>query len=686
MVDVREPSNYRYKLQQIIGGKYKVIERLGQGGMGAVYRVEQVFIAKQYALKVLDSEQHSEIAVRRFQQEAKAAASLCHPNLVQVHDFGLLDDGQPFLVMDCVEGITLSERLKENGPLSTDQAVDLFMQVCSGLQFAHSKSVVHRDIKPSNIMLVSGESLTEPGSVKILDFGIAKVLAGTDIETLGLTRTGEVIGSPLYMSPEQCQGLRVDQRSDIYSLGCVMYESLTGAPPHMGANALTTMMLHQSTKQLALKSASLGKDFPIELENLVEKMLNKSPEDRYQSISSVTSDLLAISRSKLDAKWKPTPQMKAQNDALANKAGSQRKSKPLMLSGKKFGVIILASIAFTGILAGTAGYLLREHRAPITDGKLKTSAAAAEPEKKPEKIDSGFPTSESVMPTVNGFQRSAHDRRAVNIRLQAAREYLHGKPTTPETIKGFDESFEWCKKEMSLALSKPGLSPLQIQERKERLAFTYSIEGACAIRQDHFAKAEDDSDQIEKLSLGTIDHDTELLDNLAAMNLALAMHIKESRQSEELKKSAEFFQRAARFYHENNKLVEEGSALFEAGHIQIEKLNRPTEAADCLLKARTSLATAGKTDTELYCSNLIELGKALRAQHHYADAMLYYNEARPKADHFYETNAKKVQLVEDCYRGLADSEIQMGYKVEGELHEKKAESYERQSRTGAAQK
>src|SRR5262249_45675712 len=158
----------------------------------------------------------------------------------------LLEDDQPYLVMDFVNGITLSEKLKRDGPMSARTATRVFAQVCFGLSYAHDQGIVHRDIKPSNIMLVDGATLGAEGSVKIVDFGLAKLTASDDGEIQALTRTGEIFGSPLYMSPEQCTSGVVDHRSDIYSLGCVLFEALTGAPPHMGQTALTTMMKHQS--------------------------------------------------------------------------------------------------------------------------------------------------------------------------------------------------------------------------------------------------------------------------------------------------------------------------------------------------------------------------------------------------------------------------------------------------------
>jgi serine/threonine protein kinase len=275
---------------QVLIGKYEVMSLIGVGGMGKVYKVRQVFLNKALALKVLDLHQAmSELQMRRFQLEAKAAFSLSHPNLVKVFDFGLLETEDPYLVMDFVDGITLHDHLKKEGPLTPEQCVKVFIQAASGLAYAHQRSVVHRDIKPSNIMLDAGSKIGANNSIKIVDFGIAKLSESGEIQ--GLTRTGEIFGSPLYMSPEQCSGENVDHRSDIYSLGCTLFEALTGTPPHVGNSALRTMMLHQTSPAPLLREASLGVTYPENLEQIVHRMLEKSPADRYQSLDDVVEDL-----------------------------------------------------------------------------------------------------------------------------------------------------------------------------------------------------------------------------------------------------------------------------------------------------------------------------------------------------------------------------------------------------------
>ena len=288
-------SGAEFQPGQVLGGRYQIMGRLGKGGMGVVYRVRQMFLNKEFALKTVEKHGMSDIAIRRFHQEARTASALAHPNIIAVHDFGLLDEQTPFYVMEIATGETLGERLKKAGCLKLDEAIPIFVQVCFGLAYAHQQGVVHRDIKPSNIMLMDGVSGAE-GSVKIVDFGIAKLTQHDGGEIQALTRTGEVFGSPLYMSPEQCSGERVDHRADIYSLGCVLFEALTGTPPYVGENALATMMRHQQEPAPTLKEASLGTDFPQAIENLVASMLAKSPDSRFQNLGVVAHRLGAMQR------------------------------------------------------------------------------------------------------------------------------------------------------------------------------------------------------------------------------------------------------------------------------------------------------------------------------------------------------------------------------------------------------
>jgi len=278
----------------VIDEKYQIVSLIGRGGMGSVYRVHQMFLGKDFAFKVLDLNRRTEASTRRFKQEARTASQLQHPNLVGVHGFGVIAGEQPYLVMDLIEGVTLSDVLKSKDTLPVEYVVRLAIQLCFGLMYAHEKGVVHRDIKPGNIMLLHPEREPVEGTVKIVDFGIAKLTQSEDGEIQSLTETGEIFGSPVYMSPEQCKGTMVDKRSDIYSLGCVLYECLTGTPPFLGETAMATMLKRHSEKPASLKEATLGCEFPELLESIIQKMLAVEAEERYPDLQTVVNDFMAL--------------------------------------------------------------------------------------------------------------------------------------------------------------------------------------------------------------------------------------------------------------------------------------------------------------------------------------------------------------------------------------------------------
>ncbi len=333
-----------FHVGKVLDGKYEVIALLGKGGMGAVYQVRHILLNVDMALKTLDSQRLGDAnSARRFQTEAQAAFSLKHPNLVKVHDFGVLDDGHPFLVMDLVKGKTLQTLIKERGQLSFSEIEPIFVQLCFGLAHAHQQQVVHRDIKPANIMIVDGVPLKDEGSIKILDFGIAKIVNSDRGEMDALTQTGEIFGSPYYMSPEQCSGVSIDQRSDIYSLGCVLFEAITGTPPLVGSNALRTMMLHVNDAAPSLKEATLGSQFSPEIEHIVAKMLAKSPADRYADLGAVAHEIHRVCTSIGGG-------ARVSNDGTQQHASLEPIQKntltftPLSLAGLISGVCIVSSV------------------------------------------------------------------------------------------------------------------------------------------------------------------------------------------------------------------------------------------------------------------------------------------------------------------------------------------------------
>lgn len=225
---------------KVLGDKYEILAHLGSGAMGVVYKARHLILNKEVAIKVLQSQAlNDRVKKERFMREAKAQGGLSHRNIAAVHDFGLTDKEQPFFVMDLLKGETLEDYLERVKSLPCVEACQIFEQVARALQHAHSKGIVHRDLKPSNIMLVESEDGDR--QALLVDFGIAVF---KEKELTKLTKADFVLGTPLYMSPEQIKGKDLDARSDIYSLGCVMFETLTGNLPFSGINEQATMAMH----------------------------------------------------------------------------------------------------------------------------------------------------------------------------------------------------------------------------------------------------------------------------------------------------------------------------------------------------------------------------------------------------------------------------------------------------------
>lgn len=273
--------------------EYVMLEELGRGGMGVVYKARHSALNKTMAAKILHRElAESAVNVKRFHQEAQAASLLNHPNLVSVYDSGISRDGKPYLIMDYLDGCGLDEKIQQQGFLDLDLFFHIFAQVCDGLAHAHERGVIHRDLKPANIMVM--QTAHDHDFVKIVDFGIARLLQQATKDGVRVTQTGDVIGSPVYMSPEQCLGHPMDERSDIYSLGVVMYEALTGTVPFLGENAIQVIVKQIQEAPLSPRRLRPDLNIPEQLDDLILKALAKQPEERWQSVGQLTAELEAI--------------------------------------------------------------------------------------------------------------------------------------------------------------------------------------------------------------------------------------------------------------------------------------------------------------------------------------------------------------------------------------------------------
>ena len=283
-----------HRVGSVVAGRFRVLRLLGRGGMGEVYLTEDLRLGRQVALKVLSPSLSSDPQyVQRFEREARAASALNHPAVCVIHEIGQADDGCPFIAMELLEGESLDARMGRGG-LTIAEIVDIGAQVAEALDAAHAKGIIHRDIKPANVAIGAG------GRVKVLDFGLAKRLAGTDdgarlgTSSIASTQTGMLLGTPSYMSPEQALARPVDHRSDLFSLGAMLYECITGRVPFAGSSVgeIIERLLNAQPDAMARFNYAL----PPERDRIVRKCIEKSPDRRYQSARELALDLKTLRR------------------------------------------------------------------------------------------------------------------------------------------------------------------------------------------------------------------------------------------------------------------------------------------------------------------------------------------------------------------------------------------------------
>jgi serine/threonine-protein kinase len=269
--------------RDILNGKFQILQKIGSGGMGAVYKALQPEMNRMVGVKIL----HPKLAnrkdlVSRFRREARAMSQLTHPNTVKVFDYGEFDDGSLYIIMEFLEGKNLNQTVRSEGPFPMERALPILIQVCGALHEAHKAGIIHRDLKPENIFLVQSGGLKD--FPKVLDFGLAKVSErqmrpGSVI----LTQEGMVFGTPEFMSPEQAQGRALTPGSDVYSLAVILYEVLTGKLPFDAKNAMDYIQLHVTGRPMLLNQRVPGKTFPPLLEQVIHRALGKRPEDRFST-------------------------------------------------------------------------------------------------------------------------------------------------------------------------------------------------------------------------------------------------------------------------------------------------------------------------------------------------------------------------------------------------------------------
>lgn len=377
-------------LGMVVEGRYKIQSVIGQGSAGTVYKAVQELIGREVAIKVLhDYLVSDDEFIKRFTQEAKASSRLSHPNIITIYDFGVIPQGgRPYIAMDLLKGTPLSDLISERNHLTMEESIPIFVQVCAALGEAHRQGVVHRDVKPENVVLVerSGQHFFPI----VVDFGIAR-LVQEESDVARITRTGTVCGSPTYMSPEQCTSSKVDHRSDIYSLGVVIYETLTGEVPFQSDELVRVMAMHLSDPPKPLNSVRDDLRFPDMLEEVVYRALAKNPDQRYQSMDEFAEALEAAVKEPLPpppAAIPPPVQTRpdiapgplASDDALAPKRGataSQEITQPPKLKTRDLASRALEELANRGGGEGDLQEQIRQYQA---------SSAKAEREHH-EKID-----------------------------------------------------------------------------------------------------------------------------------------------------------------------------------------------------------------------------------------------------------------------------------------------------------
>jgi len=280
-----------YEPGDIVGEDYILLAVLARGGMGVLFtaRHRQMDTDRIFALKLLEPSQLTGVNWRRFEIEGKALARLEHPNVVKIFNMGVDAKSTPFYVMERLVGQSMTEYLKEFGPMSLPLFIDVFLDVCAALKYAHAKGIVHRDIKPANIFLVGKAGRIE--TTKVVDFGIAKF---ESIDQQGLTRPGEVFGSPQFMSPEQTKGLPASHFSDIYSLGCSMFNAVMGKPPFRGANLIETMTMHQVSNIPELHRSDFSARQLQAVDEIIATCMQKNENERFADLDQIISLLKQI--------------------------------------------------------------------------------------------------------------------------------------------------------------------------------------------------------------------------------------------------------------------------------------------------------------------------------------------------------------------------------------------------------
>ncbi len=396
---------------QVVADRYHVIKKLGEGGMGQVYLAEHVKMGRRSAIKVMNpSMVHDPDAVARFNREASNASRITHPNVCAIYDFGETPDGLIYLAMEFVEGEPLTDLLEREGALPVPRAVSIFTQVADALQAAHDLGIVHRDLKPDNIMLAHRKG---HDVVKVVDFGIAKAVGG-DESGQKVTKTGLVVGTPEFMSPEQLSGDKLDGRSDLYSLALVFYRMLAGKLPFEATTVQETMIKRLTDEPITLAAARPDLTFPAGLQPVLDTALARSPVERYQTVAKFAADVASVTGLGRGA-TAAIPHTRSGADT-EGKTQLLEPAKPRPAPARKRSLLPVAAGVVVVIAAGGAWVALsgREH-----DNRVSPNTAAALT--KPQNADSGRKATGTPAGTAT---RTVEPPRGSRIDITQAREAL----------------------------------------------------------------------------------------------------------------------------------------------------------------------------------------------------------------------------------------------------------------------
>jgi len=460
--DAIESVNAADYLGKTLDGRYRLDSVLGQGGMGLVFAGVQTSMQRSVAVKTL----HPQLAMaptffERFKREAELASKLRHPNIITIYDFGRAADGTCYFVMELIEGESLRQQVKREGPMSLRRATAIIEQAALGLQHAHKQNVVHRDVKPHNIMIsqVDGHEY-----VKVLDFGLVKVLEQEDEEQL--TSTGQVLGTPQYMPPEQAGGEVVDQRSDLYSLAGVLFFMLTGSSP-FGANTVRKALTAALTKTVpAVGSIRQGAPVPRKLDEFFRKGLAREKEDRFQNVAELLTDMNAAMAGETEEVLDALPIVAARTDGVkdsgsGSQSGAEKKGSKAG-TGRSSKVIVASSLS-----------------KPLPEKVVPQDRRETAPEIPSLKATSTQPALEVVNPPVSGSKLPmvmAAVAAALVIVLGSAYVFLAKKPVVDIAPPPMAQ-----KEEVKAVVNEPVVDTLVTVSLKTRPAGASVIEGGTVL-------------------------------------------------------------------------------------------------------------------------------------------------------------------------------------------------------------